>query len=670
MALSSNTLSPTDLRTLQLVELELLKEVDRICRKNDIRYSLYAGTMLGAVRHQGFIPWDDDADIFFLPEEYEKFFEACRTDLNTEKFFLQDYRTDPHYRWGYAKLRRNDSAFVRTGQEHISCHTGICIDLFVMYNVPDNTFLRKWHYGAFTAIRKILYSAVGKKTASNPLLRGWYTLLSKIPRDTVLGLAQKLTYKKPSELRDIMYFPHSKRYIGIPSTYFDADTELTFEGHSFFVVKEYDSCLRLPYGDYMQFPPESDRESHNPASKIVFPKEYRHKRLLLLGGSAFQIPVIEKAKELGLYVGVVDIDEKAPGHSCADECFVCSIKDKEAVLKIARAFKADGILCGACDTGVVTAAYVCEKLGLPGIGSESALKATDKYHMICAFREHGVAHPEFQQIKAGENILLSDRLSYPLIVKPVDSAGSRGLNLITNENELVEKVTCCTHHSPSGEVILEEFMDGPEVSVEVVVVNGTPHILQITDKTTSGPPLFIEVSQSQPSALPTSSKQGIAELAAKAVLAVGLKNSTAHVEIKLTKAGPKMVELGARLGGDFITSYLIDTSVCGVNMMECAIQLALGETPDVSHYENSGTCVCVENVLSQGGVLTQIKGIQKLRRLKGVQQMISIAEVGKRYEAATSNADRIVYLITTGNTPEQARKVAQKAMNTLELVYQ
>lgn len=267
-------LTNDQLRKLQISEYELICEVDRICRKNNIQYSLYAGTLLGAVRHKGFIPWDDDADIAFLPQEYERFYEACKRDLDTKKFFLQDYRTDNHYRWGYAKLRRNNSAYIREGQEHMKYHNGICIDIFTLYNVPDNVIKREVYYFLFFLIRKVLYSEVGRVSASNVFIRCIYHLLSLIPKDSVFKLANKIIYKKPSELVNLMYIPNSKscKY-GIPYRCVMNSTELQFEGKEFMCMKEYDEVLKMAYGDYMTMPPLDKRESHNPASKIVFPDD-------------------------------------------------------------------------------------------------------------------------------------------------------------------------------------------------------------------------------------------------------------------------------------------------------------------------------------------------------------------------------------------------------------
>ena len=120
------------------------------------------------------------------------------------------------------------------------------------------------------------------------------------------------------------------------------------------------------------------------------------KKVLFLGAPIFQIPIVQKAKQMGLYVGIVDINVDAPAFPYADESFVCSIRDNESVLNIAKSFKPDGIVIGACDTSVVTAAYVCQELNLPGHTIEAALNSTDKVKMLEAFEAHNVSHPLFQ----------------------------------------------------------------------------------------------------------------------------------------------------------------------------------------------------------------------------------------------------------------------------------
>ena len=155
-------LNNEQLRLLQLNELAMLIEVDRICRKNNIKYTLAGGTMLGAVRHKGFIPWDDDIDVRFKREEYEKFYEACKKDLDNEHFFLQEYRTDPNYRWGYSKMRLKGSEFIRIGQEHMHYVTGVNIDIFITDNIPDNAIQRRIQIIKSYCLRKIMYSEVEK----------------------------------------------------------------------------------------------------------------------------------------------------------------------------------------------------------------------------------------------------------------------------------------------------------------------------------------------------------------------------------------------------------------------------------------------------------------------------------------------------------------------------
>ncbi len=266
-------LSPEMLRNLQLTELEMIAEVDRICKKNNIEYSLDGGTLLGAIRHGGFIPWDDDADLIFTRHEYAKFYKACKKDLDKERFFLQEYRTDPGYRWGYAKLRRKGTEFVRFGQEHTQYRKGVCIDLFVVDNVPDTFLLRRLYHGWNYCVRKILYSDVGRVQATSEALRSWYKFLYLIPRNPVFkarNFFARICNRRETELVCHLTHPYPSKATkyGVPSECFKEFIDMDFEGFKFRAFKQYDRYLSLLYGDYMKLPPEDKRKIH-PASKLV-----------------------------------------------------------------------------------------------------------------------------------------------------------------------------------------------------------------------------------------------------------------------------------------------------------------------------------------------------------------------------------------------------------------
>lgn len=258
------TLTANQLRNVQLLELEMLVEVDRICRKNKITYTLDGGTLLGAVRHKGFIPWDDDADIVFSRHEYARFYRACKKDLDTNRFFLQEYRTDPFYRWGYAKLRRKGTEYIRVNQEHLRHRTGVCIDLFAVDNVPDNYVLRRIYHFINFCIRKILYSEVGKKSEKNFFMRQWYQQLSKIPRDPLFWISNHLAAicnqtKTELVIHTMCPNPGPECKYGMPASCYDNYIDMEFEGMKFMALSDYDRFLRLSYGNYMQLPPVEKR---------------------------------------------------------------------------------------------------------------------------------------------------------------------------------------------------------------------------------------------------------------------------------------------------------------------------------------------------------------------------------------------------------------------------
>lgn len=263
-------LNQTMLRQLQLIQLEMLIEVDRICKKCGIKYSIIAGTLLGAVRHGGYIPWDDDADVALLRPEYEKFRKACKTELDTTRFYFQDHRNTKGYRWGYGKIRRKNTLFLRENQEHMPYEQGVFIDVFPLDNVPDNYILRSLQNLECFCVRKILWAKVGKAAEKKRGLRQIYKLLDRIPEQKVFRYYHRMirrANKKKTRMVRILMFPTPNNEYGYYRNWYENVTDVIFEGVIFQGIKDYDSYLSFKFGDYMKLPPVGKRKVH-PVSKI------------------------------------------------------------------------------------------------------------------------------------------------------------------------------------------------------------------------------------------------------------------------------------------------------------------------------------------------------------------------------------------------------------------
>ena len=273
-----------EFRRLQMLELEMVAEVDRVCRKHDITYSICGGTLLGAVRHKGFIPWDDDADLWMLREDYERFRKVAH-EMDPEICWLQDHETDPEYPWGYSKVRRTGTKFVRIGQEHLKMKTGVMIDIFPLDDCPMSRF-GQWLQDKYCfCLRKINYAEVGRmdKRYSAPM-RAWYTLLSKIPKQWVFnrvwGMAKHSRNDKPNLVRNLLFPPGCQMYkeaqpepenwYGLPKSWLFDRAEYEFEGHMFYGPRDYEAQLKWFYGDWTKLPPEDKREPHGPVSYYEF----------------------------------------------------------------------------------------------------------------------------------------------------------------------------------------------------------------------------------------------------------------------------------------------------------------------------------------------------------------------------------------------------------------
>lgn len=391
------------------------------------------------------------------------------------------------------------------------------------------------------------------------------------------------------------------------------------------------------------------------------------KKLLILGGSEFQIPLVKRAKSKNIYTIVVDINSDAPAFKYADETHIASVKDIDAICEIASMVRPNGITVGMVDIAIPSYAYATSKLGLPGMSIETSKKATDKFEMIKCFEKFEVPHPKFQYISHESVDDFSLNIPYPVIIKPIDMAGSRGIYLVNNDKELKNSIIESSQISDNGNLLVEEYMEGPEVSVEMIVKNGNPYVIQITDKSTSGAPHFAEIGHIQPSQLSNDIKNKIKTVAIAAAKSIGLVNSLAHAELKITNEGPKMVEIGARSGGDGIAEQLIELST-GVSFNEIAIQIAFGEEITFNEkIENKGSCI--RFIEAKEGYFSDVSNIEILKEMDGVVDITIYAKKGQYYSGMKDNSGRIGHIITVAEDGTTAEKICNDVLDKIEVYY-
>ena len=384
------------------------------------------------------------------------------------------------------------------------------------------------------------------------------------------------------------------------------------------------------------------------------------KKMMILGASALQVPAIEKAKELGYQIILVDYDENAVGFPLADVKLVISTLDQEEVYRQALIYEPDVILTSTSDGPVRTASYVNERLGKkPDLSYEDSLCATVKSHMRDRLREQQVPIPEYYAAKDYQEFKQAvDRLHGYCIIKPADNAGSRGVVLLDEkqqeEIDLEQIYEYSKSNSRNGVVMVEEFMAGPEVSVEAMTVEGETTIITITDKLITPPPYFVEIGHSEPSRLSQEIQEEIKKITFQAVRAIRLENGPSHTEVKIT----------ARLGGDFITSRLVPLST-GVDMVGNSVLLAAGEKPDLTIKYEKGSAI--RFIQGREGIISKIHIDKKIYDLKGLEEVKLYKGEGDYLSGTKSSNDRVGHVITRGDYAEEAIMIAEQALQFIEI---
>ncbi len=396
--------------------------------------------------------------------------------------------------------------------------------------------------------------------------------------------------------------------------------------------------------------------------------------LLVVGGGLEAVPGIERARALGLDVAVADLNPDAPGARLADHVLVASTYDPEGVVRAAAAHRAaggrvDGVLSLGADVPV-TVATVAHALGLPGLPLDAAHLAADKLAMKERLRAAGVAVPWFRPVAGAAELgaLLRDH-PRPLVLKPVDSRGARGVLRRARDTDPAWAWAESVRHSPTGRVMVEEYETGPQFSTEALALGDRTVTLGFAERNYElldrYAPFIIENGGQQPSVLAPRDRDAVAELAARAGAALGIARGVIKGDMVLTPEGPKVIEIAARLSGGWLSSDQIPLHT-GVDFVGAAIRLALGETvraEELVPVRAEG--VAIRYAFPPPGRVTAVEGVERAAALPGVRRVVCFVRPGDELPPPSNHTLRAACAIAVGRDRAEAVARAEAAVAAL-----
>ncbi len=399
------------------------------------------------------------------------------------------------------------------------------------------------------------------------------------------------------------------------------------------------------------------------------------KKLLVLAAGPLQAPVIKRAREMGIYVIAADANPEAVGLKLADKAVVTDICSEEGMLAIAREEHINGMLHPCTEVAMNVLGRINDELHLNGISRATALKATNKHLMREAFARGGAPNPRSMLATDADHAwcLFHDEMVGDAILKPTRNSGSRGISKVERgigRRQFERQYRWALRESRDNGVLVEQFIDGPEFSVEAIVWQGEPHILAITDKKTTGAPFFVELGHNQPSVYPEDVLQKLRQATIAGIRALGLQNCAVHSELKMQHGQAYLMEIGARMGGDFIATELVRLST-GIDMVQAAIQVALGQEPDFLKHSTTpagrdSRGVCIRYFTPAPGILRAIEN-EELLKDPTIYDACIYRQVGDEVPEVRSSLDRSGHVIVTADTAMEAIAKAEQITQKIKL---
>lgn len=399
----------------------------------------------------------------------------------------------------------------------------------------------------------------------------------------------------------------------------------------------------------------------------------KDKYLIIIGAGILQVPAVEVAHNMGLKVYVLDQNLNAPAMENADEKDSVSTKDIEKAIEYSKKFAEShnvvGVYTQGCDVEL-TVASIAKALNLPGIDVQSAKDCNNKIEMRKRLASYNVAGPKFEFANNyDEAKVLAKKIGYPLVVKSTDNSASRGVHIIENENQLEDACKESQKYSfYDKRILLEELLIGEEYSVDTVVYDGIVYPAGISDREFDFSKEYaVQTGSVTPSKLPEEIQQRMYELMSEAAKAMGIDKGAFKGDLILCNGEPKIIEITARLSGGFDSQYRKPYSF-GINLIKATIDIAIGNKLDfrdlIPKWIKYSKTVCP---FPNPGVITSIKGLDKLKSMKGVRNIILNVKVGDLIEDYKHCANRIGYVIISSDTYEDLKNLEKDVLETLNI---